>query len=123
MNNDARGTYHANSQIKSKIMMLNSSLCDYSDAYIFVNRTITVFGKGETAKAIVIYRKNREVIFKNCVPFTDSIIKINMHNLIEFSDNYAKTSGSLRQSRKNDPNDDITDYELFKFESRFRNNS
>ena len=31
-NYDARGTYNANSQIKLKATMLNSSLCEYSDA-------------------------------------------------------------------------------------------
>ena len=31
INDDARGTYNTNSQIKFKILMLTSSLCDYSD--------------------------------------------------------------------------------------------
>ena len=38
-NNDSRGTYDTNSQIKLKISMLRSSLCDYSDAYILVSGT------------------------------------------------------------------------------------
>ena len=52
------------------------------------------------------------MIFKNCAPFTNCISEINnaqvdhakdidivmlMYNLIEYSDNYAKTSGSLWQ--------------------------
>ena len=36
------GVYQTGSQIKFKTSMSRSSLCDYSDAYIFVNRTITV---------------------------------------------------------------------------------
>ena len=36
MNNDARGTYRINSQIKFKNTMLKSSLCDFSDAYMLV---------------------------------------------------------------------------------------
>ena len=55
---------------------------------------------------------NKKVIFKNCAPFTNCISEINntqvgntkdidivmrMYNLIEYSDNYAKTSGSLWQ--------------------------
>ena len=55
---------------------------------------------------------NKKVIFKNCAPFTDCIIQINntqvdsakyidivmpMYNLIEYSDNYSKTSWSLWQ--------------------------
>ena len=42
INNDLRGTYNSNSQIKSKTSMLRSSLCDYSDAYILMSQTITV---------------------------------------------------------------------------------
>ena len=37
-----------------------------------------------------------------------------MYNLIEYSDNYAKTSGSLWQYYKDDPNDDIVRSESFK---------
>ena len=43
-----------------------------------------------------------------------------MYNLIEDSDNYSKTSGSLYQFYRNDPNDDITESESFKFKSKFR---
>ena len=62
-------------------------------------------------------------MFKNCAPFTSCISKINntqidnaeyidivmpMQNLIEYSDNYSKTSGSLWQYCKEIPtiNDD-----------------
>ena len=41
-NDESRGTYNSNSQIKFKNSMLRSSLCDYSDAYILVSPTITV---------------------------------------------------------------------------------
>ena len=41
INDDARGTYNTNSQIKFKTTVLKSSLCDYSDAYILVKGTIT----------------------------------------------------------------------------------
>ena len=37
INDDSRETHNINSQIKFKSSMLNSSLCDYSDAYILVN--------------------------------------------------------------------------------------
>ena len=46
INDDARDTYSTNSQIKLKTSMLKSSLCDYSDAYILVSRTITATGEG-----------------------------------------------------------------------------
>ena len=42
INDDARGTFNTNSQTKCKTAMLKSSLCDYSDVNILVERTITV---------------------------------------------------------------------------------
>ena len=42
MNDDSRGTYGANNQIKFKTSMLNSSLYDYSKALILRNGTIIV---------------------------------------------------------------------------------
>ena len=38
-----------------------------------------------------------------------------MYNLIEYSDNYAKTSGSLWQYYKDDPNNNLADSESFKY--------
>ena len=46
-----------------------------------------------------------------------------MYYLIEYSDNCAKTSGSLWKYSRNEPNDDITDSKSFKFKSRFTNNT
>ena len=37
-----------------------------------------------------------------------------MYNLIEYSDNYSKTSGSLWKYYKDEPNDNLTDSESFK---------
>ena len=37
-----------------------------------------------------------------------------MYNLIEYSDNYAKTSGSLWQYYRDEPNDNLANSELFK---------
>ena len=45
-----------------------------------------------------------------------------MCNLIECSNDYAKTSVSLWQYLKDDPNDDINS-ESFKYKSRFTNNT
>ena len=123
INDEARGTYSHNKQIKFKTAMLRSSLCDYSDAYILVKGNITV---NNTAAA---NNTNKKVIFKNCAPFTNCISKINntqidnaeyidivmsMYNLIEYSDNYSKTFGSLWQYCKEipavDDNGDIEDF-------------
>ena len=96
--------------------MLRSSLCDYSDAYILVKGNITV---NNTAAADADGNNTcKKVIFKNCAPFTDCISKINnikenngkdidivmaMYNLIEYSNNYSKASGSLWQYCKDIP--------------------
>ena len=83
--------------------MLRASLCDYSDAYILVKGTITV-NNTAAADADAI-NTNKEVIFKNCAPFTSCISDINntqvdnskdlhimmpIYKLIEYSDNYSK---------------------------------
>ena len=41
-------------------------------------------------------------------------IAMPMYNLIEYSDNYAKTTGCLWQYFRDEPNDDIEDSESFK---------
>ena len=46
---ELRGTYNTNDQIKLKTSKLKSSLCDYSDAYIFVRRAITIPNTGAVA--------------------------------------------------------------------------
>ena len=51
INDQARGTYNVNSQIKFKTTMLKSSLYDYSDAYILVEEKITITGAGPDAAA------------------------------------------------------------------------
>ena len=115
-NDESRGAYDVNSQIKFKTTMLKSSLCDYSDAYILVKGTISV--NNTAAQGAAANNINKKVIFKNCAPFTNCISEINntqmdnakdidivmpMYNLIEYSDNYAKTTGSLWQYCKDIP--------------------
>ena len=109
--------------------MLKSSLCDYSDAYIPVKGTITITGAGADTAARQADERDKGVAFKNCAPFTNCISEIKntqvdnakdidilmpMYNLIEYSDNYAKTTGSLWQYFRDEPNDDIEDSESFK---------
>ena len=121
INDESRGTYTGNS-VKFKTTMLRSNLCDYADAYILVNGTITISGAGNNATA-------RQADERDCAPFVKCINRINnaeidnakdidivmpMHKLIEYSDNYSKTSGSLWQYYKDEPNDSIADSESFK---------
>ena len=42
INDDIRGAYSPNKQIRFKTSMLRSSLCNYSDAYVLVKGNITV---------------------------------------------------------------------------------
>ena len=67
INDEARGTYSPNKQIKFKTPMLRSSLCDYSDAYILVKGNITV--TNTAADGAAANNDNKKVIFKNCAPF------------------------------------------------------
>ena len=128
INDESRRTYTSN-DIKFETTMLRSNLCDYADAYILVKGTITITGTGADAAARQADERNKGVTFKNCAPFTKCISRINntdidnaqdidivmpMYNLIEYSDNYSKTSGSLWQYYKDDPNDNITQSESFK---------
>ena len=51
INDESGGTYNVNSLIKFKTIMLKSSLCDYSDVYIFVKGKIAITGAGDNAAA------------------------------------------------------------------------
>ena len=116
MNDESRGTYSVNRQINFKTSMLRSSLCDCDDKYILVKGNVSV---NSTAAADAdANNTGKKVMLKICAPFTDCINKINntqvdnakdidlvmpMFNLIEYSDNYSKTSGSLWKQCKDIP--------------------
>ena len=108
----SRGNYSEKNQIKFLTKSLESSLCDYSDAYISVTGNMTVTG-GDA---------NTKVAFKNCAPFRECRTEINetfvdnaehiniampMYNLIEYSDNYSDTSGSLWQFKRDEIEGDV----------------
>ena len=95
--------YKPNKKIQFKTLMLRSDLCDYSNAYIVVKGTIT-----HTRPYSIMYDK--KLAFKNNAPFTSCISKINKrlieiaedldivmstYNLLEYSKNYRKTTGSF----------------------------
>ena len=96
--------------------MLRFSSCDYSDAHILVKGNISV--NNTAAAATPSNNANKNVIFKNCAPFTNYICKVNntqignaefidivmpMYNLVEYSHNFSKTSESLWQYCKEIP--------------------
>ena len=104
--------YKSNKQTRFKTSMLRSDLCDYSDAYIVVKGTIAVV-RPDNAK------RNKATAFKNNAPFINCISKINgikidnaedldvvmpMYNLLEYSKNYSKTTGSFWHYYRDEPN-------------------
>ena len=129
INDESKRTYNVNSQIKFKTTILKSSLCDYIDAYIFVKGAITITGAGDNVAARQADERDKGVAFKSCASFINCISEINnaqvdnakdidiimpMCNLIEYSDNYAKTTGSLWQYFRDEPNDNLEDSKSFK---------
>ena len=115
--NSLSNTYKENISIRFKAPMLRSGLCDYADAYILVNGTITVTSQGN----VIRDKKNRPLILKNNGPFISFITKINneliedaddldivipMYNLLEYSKNYKKTIGSLYNYYRDELSDD-----------------
>ena len=96
--------------------MIRSNLCDYSDPYVHLKRTIIV--PDTSAQVAAANNRNKTVIFKNCAAFIICLSQINntqvddahdidvlipMHDLIEYSDTYSKTSGSLWQFYRDEP--------------------
>ena len=114
----AEDRYKPSKQIRFKTSMLRSDLCDFSDAYIVVKGTIAAIGTNNKS------RKNRPLAFKSNAPFICRISKINntlidnaedlyitisMYNLIEYSKNYRKTTGSLWNYYRDELTDDTND--------------
>ena len=100
IDSESKGNYSKDEPIKFLTRSIGSSLCDYSDAYVLVTGNITATPDNSAT----------QVVFKNCAPFKDCRTEINdtfvdyadfinitmpMYNLIEYSDNYSDTSGSL----------------------------
>ena len=115
--NSLSNTNNENKSIRFKTPMLRSDLCDYADAYILVNSTITVTSQGN----VIRDKKNRPLISKNNAPFISLITKINneliedaddldivipMYNLLEYSKNYKRTIGSLYNYYRDELSDD-----------------
>ena len=107
-------TYNTSKPITCKTSMLRSDLCDYSDAYVRVKGTTTVTNPNNNVNF------DRRLTFKNNAPLISCVSKINgelvenaedldivipMYNLLEYSKNYEKTSGSLFNYYRDEPKD------------------
>ena len=112
IDSESKSVYSHENPIKYSTSLLESSLCDYSDAYVLVTRNIVDAGANNNAK----------VWFKNRAPFTKCRTEINwtfidevehiniampMYNLPQYSDNYSDTSGSLWQVKNDEIEGDI----------------
>ena len=107
----SKDKYNQNNSIKFETKSIKSSLCDYSDVFIFVTGDITV-NTGDND------RNNADVAFKDCAPFSTCKTKINnvfideanhiciempTYKFIGYNDNYLDTSGSLWQFKRDEP--------------------
>ena len=110
--------------------MLRSDLYDYSDAYIFVKGTITVVRPDNV-------KRNKATAFKNNAPLINCISKINgikidnaedldvvmpMCNLLEYSKNYRKTTGSLWNYYRDEPRNPLSS-NSFKYKTSITGNT
>ena len=112
INSESKSNYSPDNRKFFLTSSLESSLCAYSDAYALVTGNITVIDSNA----------NTKVAFKNCAPFRECSTDINenvideaehiniampMYNLIEYSDNYSDTSGSLWQFKRDEIEGDV----------------
>ena len=112
IDNESKGNDSHENPIKFLTSSLESSVCDYSKAYILVTGNITDTGGNNNAK----------VAFKNYAPFEKCRTEINqtfvddadfinitmpIYNLIEYSDNYSDTSGSLWNFKRDEIEGDV----------------
>ena len=111
INDQNNGQYgrgnETDSTIKFETKVIKPNLCDYSDAYVLVTGGIKV----------AAVAANTNVAFKNCALFTRCVTQINdehvqtaenldkimpINNFLEYSDNYADSSGSLYQFKRDE---------------------
>ena len=110
IDSESKGNYLPDNEIKFLTSSLESSLCDYSDAYILVTGNIAVKRRNTTDTDDIALDAATQVAFKNCASsekcsteidgtFVEEANFINttmpMYNLTEYGENYSDTSGSL----------------------------
>ena len=107
--NNAYGNGEYGTTIKFKTKVIKPNLCDYSDTYNLITRNI----QNKPANSVDA--------FKNCAPFRTCDVTINdkhvekaedldtvmsMYNLLEYSDNYQDSTGSIYQFKRDEPAND-----------------
>ena len=109
--------YSVDKEIRIETSMISSELCDFSDAYIVVKGDITLEGDNNASK------RNKNLTFKNNAPFISCISKTNgiktdnaedldvvmpLYNLLGYSKNCTKTTGSLWNYYRDQPSDPLS---------------
>ena len=123
----SEGNYNVNKEIRLKRPMPRSDLCGFSDPYIVVKGDITLEADNDANK------RNENLAFKNNAPFINCISKINgvktdnaedldalmpMYNLLQYSKNYRKTTGSLWNYYRDEPSNPYSSKsESFKYKT------
>ena len=110
IDSESKGSYSNHDPIKFLTKSIELSLCDYSDAYILVTGNIAVKRRNAANTDDMALDAATQVAFKNYAPFKDCRTEINdsfvdyedfiniampVYNLIEYSDIYSDSSGSL----------------------------
>ena len=106
------GTYNVSQDIRFKAPQLRSDLCDWEDAYNVVTGKITVTNPSNDAY-------DKKLALKNNAPFFSCVLRINeeliddcqgldivmpLYNLLYYSKKYHKTTGSLWNYYRDEPN-------------------
>ena len=111
IDSESKGVYSHENPIKFLTSSLESSLCDYSDAYVLVTGNIAVTGPEIIQKLhlkIVRHSENVEQINDTFIDEAEHInIAVSMYNLTEYSDNYSDTSGSLWQFKRHEIEENV----------------
>ena len=118
--------YKVNKEIRFKTsVLLRSDLCDYSDAYIVVKGPITVVRPNAA--------KKNNVPFINCSSKINSVkidnaedldVAMPMYNLLEYSKNQRKTTGSSWNYYRDEPSNPLSsNSKSFKYKTSITGNN
>ena len=113
IDSESKSVYSRENPIKFLTCSLESSLCDYSDAYVLVTGNIAVVGADNNTKVAL---KNSASFIKciteikaTCIDEVQYInIAMPMYSLIEYSDDYSDASGSIWQFKRDEIEGDVT---------------
>ena len=113
IDSESKSVYSHENPIKFLACSLESSLCDYSDAYVLVTGNIAVVGADNNTKIALknspSFRKCITEIKATCIDEVQHInIAMPMYNLIEYSDDYYDASGSIWQFKRDEIEGDVT---------------